>query len=287
MGGRRLHYDRGVTDYLHGMRGSRRAAGAAPAVNPVPPPPPPAGEPAFSADEDGVLVLDLQGHVLMHNERFARMWQLPEALLARGEDEPVAAHMATLLADPAHLIGMMNATRDWPEMETLQTFELLDGRRFERHVTPQRVDGRCVGVRVRWRDAGSKARRTVQGRVLYIDDHEVNRELMAVLLESRPQLQLMMAATGQEGLEMARRWQPDLVLLDIRLPDIDGFAVLRALRAEPLLREVPCLAVSAAAMPHEVAAATVAGFDAYLTKPVDVQALLREVDQRLAPPAAA
>jgi CheY-like chemotaxis protein len=121
--------------------------------------------------------------------------------------------------------------------------------------------------------------------VLYIDDNPVNRELMAVLLEQRPRLQLFMAASGTEGLQMAQRCLPDLVLLDMRLPDIDGFAVLRALRSDPQLRHVPCLAVSALAMPHELAAAAAAGFDAYLTKPVDLEALLREVDLRLAPPA--
>ena len=236
-------------------------------------------------EEDGLLALDLQGRVLMHNERFARMWRLTPALLAQGHDDTIAAHMATLVADPAHLIGMFHATRDWPVRETLQTFDLLDGRCYERHVAPQLVDGRCVGVLVRWRDAGRRARHAAQGRVLYVDDNEVNRELMAVLLEQRPQLQVFLAASGTEGLAMARRWLPDLVLLDIRLPDIDGFAVLRALRSDPQLRNVPCLAVSALAMPHEVAAAAAAGFDAYLTKPVDVEALLREVDLRLKPPA--
>lgn len=247
--------------------------------------PDPYPPPGADAGDDGLLALDLQGGVLMLNERFAQMWALTEELRVQGHDDPIAAHMATLVVDPAHLLGMIQATRDWPEMETLQTFELKDGRRYERHVTPQRVDGRCVGVVVRWRDAGRAAPRVARGRVLYVDDNEVNRELMAVLLESRPHLQLVMAATGHEGLEMARQWQPDLVLLDIRLPDIDGFAVLRALRSDPALRDIPCVAVSAAAMPHEVAAATAAGFDAYLTKPVDVEALLREVDQRLGPPA--
>lgn len=245
--------------------------------------PDPTLPPGAEAGDEGVLALDLQGRVLMFNARFAQMWSLPEELRAADHDDPIAAHMATLVRDPAQLLGMIQATRDWPEMETLQTFELKDGRHYERHVTPQRVDGRCVGVVVRWRDAGQAAPHVARGRVLYVDDNEVNRELIAVLLESRPQLQVFMAATGHEGLQMARQWLPDLVLLDIRLPDIDGFAVLRALRSDPLLRDIPCVAVSAAAMPHEVAAATAAGFDAYLTKPVDVEALLREVDQRLAP----
>lgn len=249
--------------------------------------PDPTLPPGHEAGDDGLLALDLRGGVLMLNERFAQMWALPEALRGERHDDPIAAHMATLVADPAHLLGMIQATRDWPEMETLQTFLLNDGRRYERHVTPQRVDGRCVGVVVRWRDAGRAAPHAgpaEHARVLYVDDNDVNRELMAVLLESRPRLQLRMAANGREGLQLAREWQPDLVLLDIRLPDIDGFAVLRALRSDARLRDIPCVAVSAAAMPHEIAAGTAAGFDAYLTKPVDLEALLREVDQRLGLP---
>jgi len=253
-------------------------------VTPVPPDPSATFSPPSAADDEGLLALDLQSRVLMHNERFARMWQVPAALLGPGPDDTLVAHMATQVRDPAQLIGMVHATREWPGLETLHTCELLDGRHYERRAAPQLVDGRCVGVLVRWREVRPNVPRGAQGRVLYVDDNEVNRELMAVLLESRPRLQLFMAASGQEGLQMARRWQPDLVLLDILLPDIDGFAVLRALRSDPQLRDVPCLAVSALAMPHEVAAAAAAGFDAYLTKPVDLEALLREVDRRLKPP---
>ncbi len=250
----------------------------------TPPPESPPSDAAGATGPEGLLVLDLQGRVLMLDERFAQMWALPAELRGTTDDDTLAAHMATLVTEPSHLLGMIRATRDWPEMETLQAFQLKDGRRYERHVTPQRVDGRCVGVVVRWRDAGRAAPHVARGRVLYVDDNQVNRELMAVLLESRPRLQLAMAATGEEGLRLAREWRPDLVLLDIRLPDIDGFAVLRALRSDPLLRDVPCVAVSAAAMPQEIATGTAAGFDAYLTKPVDVLALLREVDLRLGPP---
>ena len=60
------------------------------------------------------------------------------------DDDTLAAHMATLVTEPSHLLGMIRATRDWPEMETLQAFQLKDGRRYERHVTPQRLQRHCL-----------------------------------------------------------------------------------------------------------------------------------------------
>jgi signal transduction histidine kinase/CheY-like chemotaxis protein len=124
-------------------------------------------------------------------------------------------------------------------------------------------------------------RHGVRGSVLYIDDNEVNRVVMEALLMKRPDVQLRLAADGRTGLAMAQAEPPDLVLLDIRLPDMDGFEVLRALRAVENLRNTPCVAVSAGAMPDEIAQAAAAGFDAYLTKPLDVSVLLAEVDRRL------
>ena len=125
-------------------------------------------------------------------------------------------------------------------------------------------------------------REDVSGCVLYIDDNEVNRLLMEAMLTRRPGVRHVLAEDGAGGLRAARCEQPDLVLLDIRLPDMDGHAVLAALRADPDQHEVPCLAVSADAMPAEIARAALSGFDGYLTKPLDVTLLLEEVDRRLA-----
>jgi CheY-like chemotaxis protein/anti-sigma regulatory factor (Ser/Thr protein kinase) len=128
-----------------------------------------------------------------------------------------------------------------------------------------------------------QARADVQGRVLYVDDNEVNRVLMEVLLQRRPRLTLLLAEDGPSGLQIARTQALDLVLLDIRLPGMDGFEILRQLRADARLRHLPCLAVSAGAMPDDIAQAAAAGFDGYLTKPLDLGLLLREIDRRLAP----
>ena len=84
------------------------------------------------------------------------------------------------------------------------------------------------------------------------------------------------------GLAMALAQPPDLVLLDIQLPGIDGFEVLRLMRCQPSLGQVPVIAVSANAMPDDLADARRAGFADYLTKPVDMARLLALVDQALA-----
>ena len=118
--------------------------------------------------------------------------------------------------------------------------------------------------------------------VLYIDDNEVNQVLMQGMLAHRPAIALRQALLPEEGLAMAEARPPDLVLLDIQLPGIDGFEVLRRLRRMPALRDTPVIAVSANAMPDDLADARRAGFADYLTKPVDMPRLLALVDRTLA-----
>jgi CheY-like chemotaxis protein len=117
--------------------------------------------------------------------------------------------------------------------------------------------------------------------VLYIEDNEVNQVLMAGMLAHRPAIDLRMAGLPEEGLAMAQADPPDLVLLDIQLPGIDGFEVLRLMRELPALRRVPVIAVSANAMPDDLEDARRAGFADYLTKPVDMHRLWSVIDQAL------
>jgi CheY-like chemotaxis protein len=118
--------------------------------------------------------------------------------------------------------------------------------------------------------------------VLYIEDNEVNQVLMAGMLAHRPAIDLRMASLPEEGLAMARSEPPDLVLLDIQLPGMDGFEVLRLMREQAALQRVPVVAVSANAMPDDLQDARRAGFADYLTKPVDMPRLLAVVDRALA-----
>ena len=118
-------------------------------------------------------------------------------------------------------------------------------------------------------------------RALYIEDNPVNLMLMAAMLED--ELELETEADPLRGLARAQAAPPDLVLLDIQLPGIDGYEVLRRLRADPRTQGIPVVAVSANAMRADVAAGQAAGFQAYLTKPVDLDHLLatvREVTRR-------
>jgi PAS domain S-box-containing protein len=119
-------------------------------------------------------------------------------------------------------------------------------------------------------------------KVLYIEDNEVNQLLMEGMLAHRPGVDLRLASLPEDGLALAAAQPPDLVLLDISLPGMDGFEVLRRLRQMPALRAVPVIAVSANAMPADLVDAQRAGFADYLTKPVHLPRLLSVVDRALA-----
>ena len=121
-----------------------------------------------------------------------------------------------------------------------------------------------------------------QARVLYVEDNPSNVELLRQVLSLRPGLALTVAGDGPSGLAQARQGGWDLLLIDVDLPGIDGIELCRRLRGEPSLSAVPMLALSANAMPSETRRALQAGFDAYLTKPLDVVRLLEEIDRRLA-----
>ncbi|MGE5115999.1 MAG: PAS domain S-box protein [Betaproteobacteria bacterium] len=125
-------------------------------------------------------------------------------------------------------------------------------------------------------------RTDVSGRVLYIEDDEVNRLLMQAYLAFRPNVELALATDGKSGIRAALASAPDVVLIDMSLPDMGGLEVLSALRARPGPRRVPCIAISANAMPEDVAAAMAAGMDGYLTKPLSAADLLGTLDAALA-----
>jgi CheY-like chemotaxis protein len=118
--------------------------------------------------------------------------------------------------------------------------------------------------------------------VLYIEDNPVNQILMEGMLAHRPHIRLLLASLPAAGLAMAAQARPDLVLLDIQLPEMDGFEVLRRLRQQAATGSTPVIAVSANAMQSDIDDAHRAGFNDYLTKPLDMQRLLALVDQTLA-----
>ncbi len=119
-------------------------------------------------------------------------------------------------------------------------------------------------------------------RLLYAEDNEVNALLMQAIVALRPAAQLQVAPDMASALQAARAQPPDLLLIDLHLPDGDGYQLLHALRALPGLAQVPAVVVSAAAHAEERQRALAAGFTAYWTKPLELARTLAEVDTMLA-----
>jgi PAS domain S-box-containing protein len=113
--------------------------------------------------------------------------------------------------------------------------------------------------------------------VLYIEDNLSNVELVERLLRRFPSFQLLSATRGEQGVELARERLPDLILLDLHLPDIWGDEVLRRLRADAATHDIPVVMLSADATGDQVRRLLAAGAGSYLTKPLDCQELLRTI----------
>jgi len=120
-----------------------------------------------------------------------------------------------------------------------------------------------------------------QYSVLYVEDNPANLRMVTQLLKRRPNIRMWSAHEPLLGLELALEHCPDLILLDINLPGLDGYEVLDRLRQQPKTSHTPVLAVSANAMPSDIEKGLKAGFEAYLTKPIDVNNLLQVVDNIL------
>ena len=120
------------------------------------------------------------------------------------------------------------------------------------------------------------------GTILYIEDNHVNVLLVEELVKSIGGLAMASEATGAAGVERAAVLQPDLVLIDLQLPDFDGYEVLRRLRADARTRAIPCVALSANAMQEDIDRGLESGFVDYWTKPIDFAVFLAAL-QRLFP----
>ena len=116
--------------------------------------------------------------------------------------------------------------------------------------------------------------------ILVVEDTPHSLHLMAYLLEAYGH-RISAAVTGEQGLAMAGASRPDLVVMDLQLPGIDGFEALKALRSMPDLDGVPVVAVTSFAMVGDRDRALVAGFDHYLTKPIDPETFTEEIDTHL------
>jgi two-component system cell cycle response regulator DivK len=116
--------------------------------------------------------------------------------------------------------------------------------------------------------------------ILIVEDHEKNRKLMREVLQVTG-YRTLEAETAEEGLRLARETHPALVLMDLQLPGMDGFAALAALRADGATQAIPVIAVTASAMSHQRPQILAAGFDGYQTKPISVREFLQVVREML------
>ena len=117
--------------------------------------------------------------------------------------------------------------------------------------------------------------------ILYIEDNGANLMLVQHILQQRPSVKLLSAVRGSAGLELARTSRPDLILLDLNLPDIDGADLLKDLRKQRETESVPVIVVSADAIPSRIERLLAAGARNYVTKPFNVRRFLHTIDEAL------
>ena len=117
--------------------------------------------------------------------------------------------------------------------------------------------------------------------ILIVEDNEKNRKLARDVLAHKG-YRVVEAETGEDGIRLAGELRPDLVLMDIQLPGMNGIEALRQLRSDPGTRDIPVMAVTASAMTHDRQKIMAAGFDGYQSKPISVRPFVEAVEQLLA-----
>ena len=118
-------------------------------------------------------------------------------------------------------------------------------------------------------------------KLLYIEDQDLNLRLVERILLHHPQYKLLSSMQGRLGLELAREHRPDLILLDLNLPDMPGEDVLARIKTDPLLQNIPVIMVSADAMGDRIDRLLAAGATSYITKPYKVTEFLRIIRETL------
>jgi CheY-like chemotaxis protein len=124
--------------------------------------------------------------------------------------------------------------------------------------------------------AGSQSR-----LLLYVEDNPANLKLIEQLLARRPDIRLLTAQNGKDGISLARGYLPDVILMDINLPGISGTEAMKIIRLDPVTAHIPVVALSANAIPRDIEKGLEAGFFRYLTKPIKVKEFLETLNVAL------
>jgi CheY-like chemotaxis protein len=117
--------------------------------------------------------------------------------------------------------------------------------------------------------------------LLYVEDNPANLNLVEQIIARHPDIRLLTAVNGNSGIEIARASRPDVILMDINLPGINGFEALKILRSDPATAHITVIALSANAMPRDIKKGLEAGFFRYITKPIKLNEFMEALDVAL------
>jgi CheY-like chemotaxis protein len=118
-------------------------------------------------------------------------------------------------------------------------------------------------------------------KVLYIEGHSDLRDVIAQLLDLESDYQIDVAGDGREGIEKVKSWQPDLILMGLRLPVLDGYEAIRLIRSDPATSDIPIIVISAWSSATHKQRALALGANEHLTPPVETERLLRRINHYL------
>jgi|GEM_PF-2702276 len=176
-----------------------------------------------------------------------------------------------------HLVEAMGGTIDFNSEEGVGTTFRIAFPQTQAVDAPSQQETARPSERERAHDST-----TARPVVLHIEDNPMNLRLMRQIFTARPEFELQEATSAEAALERIQQQRPDLILMDINLPGMDGYAALKVLRRDPATRHIPIIAISANAMKGDAERGLAAGFDAYLTKPIDIPAMLASVERHIA-----
>ena len=120
-----------------------------------------------------------------------------------------------------------------------------------------------------------------KGNVLVIDDNRLNMKLMKAVLQVKGNYEVLEAQSAEEGIEIAHEYHPDIILMDLQLPDMDGLSATRLIKSDPEISDIPVIAVTSSAMLADKKKSLVAGCTGHISKPIDVNTFVNTMEQLL------